>query len=139
VKIFLDTNIILDIALKRQPYSGAAAKILKVSDFNHFHLFISASMATDVFYMIRKIKGKAIGLTFLKDLLDIIDVCKVDKSILLLALESDFGDFEDAVQHFAAVDAEVEMLITRNKKDYTTSSLKIMEPEEFVDVYLSVT
>lgn len=139
MKIFLDTNIILDIALKRQPYSGAAAKILKVSDFNHFHLFISASMATDVFYMIRKIKGKAIGLTFLKDLLDIIDVCKVDKSILLLALESDFGDFEDAVQHFAAVDAEVEMLITRNKKDYTTSSLKIMEPEEFVDVYLSVT
>ena len=124
MKIFLDTNIILDIALKRQPYSGAAAKILKVSDFNHFHLFISASMATDVFYVIRKIKGKAISLTFLKDLLDTIDVCKVDKSILLLALESDFADFEDAVQHFAAVDAEVDMLITRNKKDYTTSSLK---------------
>jgi predicted nucleic acid-binding protein len=139
VKILLDTNIILDIALKRQPYSGAAAKILKVSDFNHFHLFISASMATDVFYVIRKIKGKAIGLTFLKDLLDTIDVCKVDKSILLLALESGFADFEDAVQHFAAVDAEVDMLITRNKKDYASSSLKIMEPEEFVNVYLSVT
>jgi hypothetical protein len=96
-------------------------------------------MATDVFYVMRKIKGKAIGLTFLKDLLDTVDVCKVDKRILLLALESDFADFEDAVQHFAAADTEVEMLITRNKRDYTTASLKVMEPEEFVDIYLSKT
>ena len=130
-------KILLDIALKRQPYSGAAASILKVSDFNRFHLFISGSMATDVFYIIRKIKGKAVGLTFLRDLLAVTDVCKVDKGVLLLALESEFGDFEDAVQHFAGVDAEVEILITRNKKDYAASSLRILEPDEFVSEYLS--
>jgi hypothetical protein len=130
---------ILYMALKRQPNSGAAAQILKVSDFNSFHLFISASMATDIFYIIRKMKGKTVGLTFLRDLLAIMDVCKVDKSVLLLALESDFGDFEDAVQHFAGVEAEVEVLIARNKKDYAASSLQVFEPDEFVNKYLSAT
>jgi predicted nucleic acid-binding protein len=138
VKILLDTNIILDIALERQPFFQPAAKILETSDFDRFHLYISASMATDVFYVIRKEKGESVGLAFLKDLLDAVDVCRVDKGILLLALESDFSDFEDAVQHFAAVNAELEVIITRNKKDYSASSLKIMDPEEFVGTYLLV-
>ncbi len=138
MNILLDTNVILDIALERQPFCLAAARILETSDFDRLHLFISASMATDVFYVIRKEKGKDVGLAFLKDLLNAVDVCKVDKDILFLALESDFDDFEDAVQHFAAIDSEIGFIITRNKKDFAASSLKILEPEEFVGEYLSV-
>jgi predicted nucleic acid-binding protein len=139
VKVLLDTNVILDVALEREPFHAAAARILETSDFSRFHLFISASMATDVFYVIRKEKGKEVALASLKDLLDAVDVCEVDKNILLLALQSGFGDFEDAVQFFAAVNSEVECIVTRNKKDYEDSSLKVFEPGEFVDKYLSAT
>jgi predicted nucleic acid-binding protein len=136
VKILLDTNIILDVALEREPYCLAAAKMPEASDFDRIHLFISASMATDVFYVVRKETGSDVGLAFVKDLLDAVDVGKVDEQILLLALQSDSRDFEDAVQYFAAMSSDVELIVTRNKEGFADATLKVLAPEEFLAEYL---
>jgi len=137
VKILLDTNVVLDIALDRQPFYEAAARILDASDFNRIHLFITASSATDLYYVLRKEKGRDIGLRFIRRLLECVDACHVDKPILAAALDSGFLDFEDAVQNAAAVNNQIEIIVTRNKADYQSSPLHVMDPDEFASVYLT--
>jgi predicted nucleic acid-binding protein len=137
VKILLDTNVILDVALKRHPFYQAAAEILGASDFDRIHLFITASSATDLYYVLRKEKGRAVGLNFIRRLLECADACRVDETTLIRALDSDFLDFEDAVQNFAAVESQIGAIITRNKADYVTSPLMVLTPEEFVAAHLA--
>ena len=66
----------------------------------------------------------------------VVDVCLVDKDILLAALGSGFVDFEDAVQNAAAIEANIEIIVTRNTTDYRTSLLTVLTPEEFVAAHL---
>jgi predicted nucleic acid-binding protein len=137
VRILLDTNVILDVALKREPFYGAAAAILEASDYRDIHLFITASSVTDLYYVVRKEKGHDLGIQFLRNLLDCVDVCSMDKSILLAALSYDFSDFEDAVQSAAAVGDKMDVIVTRNKTDYAKSLVKALSPDEFLAVHLA--
>jgi predicted nucleic acid-binding protein len=136
MKVLLDTNVILDIALERQPFEASAARILEASDFDQFHLFITASMATDIYYLARKARGRETAIAFLKDLLDLVDVCEVDKTVLLEALDAGFPDFEDAVQNSAAGKAKIDAIVTRNKDDFAKSGLLIYHPDQFVSLHL---
>ncbi len=136
MKILLDTNVVLDIALARQPFCQGAEKILNASDFDHFHLFITASSATDLYYVLRKEKGREVGLRFIKRLLECVDACNVDENILIAALTSHFLDFEDAVQNAAAVKSDIDIIVTRNKADYRTSQLTVLTPDEFILAHL---
>ena len=67
----------------------------------------------------------------------LVDVCQVDRNILSEALDSDFVDFEDAVQNAAAIESQIEIIVTRNKADYVTSPLTVLTPEEFVAAHLA--
>jgi predicted nucleic acid-binding protein len=136
VKILIDTNVILDLALERQPYHVAAERILEASDFERFHLFISASMVTDIYYVLRKQIGKQNAWNYLRDLFVSVDVCQVDKRSVLQALSSTFSDFEDAVQYFAALDSGIEMILTRNPGDFPGSSVPVIDPQVFVRDHL---
>jgi predicted nucleic acid-binding protein len=137
VRILLDTNVILDVALARQPFCQAAEKILDASDFRRIHLFITASSATDLYYVLRKEKGRDIGLKFLRRLLESVDACSVHEVTLVAALASDFFDFEDAVQNAAAIESRIETIVTRDKAGYRTSPLVVLSPDEFVAAHLA--
>ena len=137
MRILLDTNVVLDVALAREPFCQAAETILDASDFRRVHLFITASSATDLYYVLRKERGRDVGLRFIRRLLEGVDACSVDKSTLVAAMNSDFLDFEDAVQNAAAVDARIDVIVTRNKADYRNSSLTVMSPEDFVAAHLA--
>lgn len=137
MRVLLDTNVVLDIALKREPFKENAARILDASDFDRMHVFITASMATDIYYLVRKPKGRETAIEFLADLLNLVDVCQVDRRTLSEALNSDFLDFEDAVQNAAAIESRIDIIVTRNKADYRTSSLTVLTPDEFVAAHLA--
>jgi predicted nucleic acid-binding protein len=137
VRILLDTNVVLDVALVRQPFHQAAARIFDASDFDRIHLFITASSATDLYYVLRKEKGREVGLRFIWRLLECADACSVDKTILVAAMASDFLDFEDAVQNAAAIEGQIDIIVTRNKADYRTSPLTVLSPEEFAAAHLA--
>ena len=136
MRILLDTNVVLDVALAREPFCRAADAILDASDFRRIHLFITASSATDLYYVLRKEKGHDVGLRFIRRLLESVDACGVDENTLSAAMNSDFRDFEDAVQNAAAVDAGIDVIVTRNQSDFRTSPLTVMSPEEFVAAHL---
>ena len=85
-----------------------------------------------IFITFLKKKGHSESINFIKSLIEVVEVIGIDKDIIVKALTSDMKDFEDAVQTSAAELNEIKFIITRNKNDFTDTSLKIMTPKEFL-------
>ncbi|MDY0254743.1 MAG: PIN domain-containing protein [Tenuifilaceae bacterium] len=132
-RLLLDTNIILDIALKREPHFEHSSKIFELIDKKRIIGYITASTVTDIYYISRREKGNEIAIEFISNLIEIIDVIGVDKSTIVKALKSNLKDFEDAVQVSAAENYEIEIIVTRNKSDFLNSGLEILTPKELID------
>ena len=135
MKVLLDTNIVLDVALDREPFDEPARRLMAASESGAFQLFITASVVTDIYYLVRKARDRHTALTFVKDLLAFVDVCGVDKTILLASANSGFADFEDAVQNFAATSRGIDVIATRNERDYALSTAKVMSAAELIERY----
>lgn len=131
-KVLLDTNIILDIALKREPHFADSAALFKNLDGKNIHAFITATTITDIYYISKKAKDHSTAIRFISHLLEIVDVLGVNKETVLLSLQSDVADFEDAIQINAAELNDVKTIITRNVKDFSGSRLEIETPGEFL-------
>lgn len=137
MKILLDSNAILDIALKRKPYIKSIRTILQKADENQFYFYVTSASITDIHYVISKEIGKTKSLKFLKDLVSKVELCTSDKQIIQNALQSNFKDFEDAVQYYSALSSNLEVVITRNKKDFKPATkIEVLTPDEFVEKYL---
>ena len=132
IKALIDTNIIIDIALQREPFYLDAIQVFNKINEQKISAFISASAITDIFYILKKSNGKDKTLAFLKELLEVIDVASVNKSNILHALYSGWNDFEDAVQAQVAIENGFEIIITRNPQDYRNSqTLQALTPRDF--------
>lgn len=137
MRILFDTNIILDIALRRQPHFENARKIFKMMDQRIIVGHITATTISDIYYLMRKEKGSTTTLEFISDLIEVVEIIGVDKNTILKALNSDLDDFEDAIQLMAATDHGLESIITRNTSDFSSSNLSIFHPKDFIDKYYS--
>jgi predicted nucleic acid-binding protein len=132
MRLLLDTNIILDIALKREPHFKDSATVFKKIDNKETHGFITATTITDIYYIAKREKGHQITIDFISNLIDIIDVIGVDREVIVEALESKLADFEDAVQSVSSQLNDIEYIITRNQKDFIHSEIKAVTPKEFL-------
>lgn len=97
MKVLLDTNVILDYALERETWFVDSEQILYLSEQNQIEAYVSASTISDIYYIIRKIKGKKLALEFIENLVDICCVAKVDNNVITMALNANLKDFEDAI------------------------------------------
>jgi predicted nucleic acid-binding protein len=131
-RILLDTNIILDIALKREPHFEHSARLFELIDNKQFIGYITATTVTDIYYIARKEKGKDIALEFISNLIEVVDVLGIDKNTIVKALKSKMKDFEDAVQVSAAEYHDIEIIVTRNKSDFLNAGLEVLSPKELV-------
>jgi len=131
-KVLFDTNIILDIALEREPFFEEAFKLFELIDKREIIGNVTASTITDIYYISKKEKGHKKAIDFIKNLIEVVEVIGVDKDIIIKALCSDIKDFEDAIQTSAAEMNEIEIIITRNEKDFSNSTLKIISPKGFL-------
>lgn len=85
-----------------------------------------------MYYIVRKAKGKDIALDFIKNLLQFVEIASVNKNVILQALESDIADFEDAVQEKSAISENINIIVTRDKKDFKNSTLEIYSPTSYL-------
>ena len=132
-KVLIDTDIILDFFFDRKPFSEESAKILSLCESNKIKGFVTSIMLSNIHYLLRKTATNTKVIEKLKMLLKIIDVIITDKKAVEDALNSEFKDFEDALQNFSAQNTnEIRIIITRNTKDYKTSKLSIMNPETYL-------
>lgn len=132
-KILIDTDVILDFLFDRQPFSDDASILLSFCENKKIKGYITPVMISNIYYLLRKIAKHDKVISDIKKLLEIVDIAVIDKESVINALNSDFKDFEDALQNFSKIDNNiVKLIITRNIKDYKTSRLPIMTPETYL-------
>jgi predicted nucleic acid-binding protein len=132
MNILFDTNIILDIALKREPHFSASSDVfMKINNTDLFG-FVTATTITDIYYIAKREKGHQLTIDFISDLIQIIDIIGVNKETIVESLNSKLSDFEDAIQSVSAKLNDIEFIITRNIKDYNNSEIKAITPLDFL-------
>ena len=134
-RILIDTDVILDFFFDRKPFSEDAAIILNMCERNHIQGFVTPVIISNCYYLLRRTAPHSKVIDKLKLLLTITDVLNMNKQIVVNALNSDFKDFEDALQNFAAVsNGTIDVIVTRNVKDFKKSEIAILTPESFLKI-----
>jgi predicted nucleic acid-binding protein len=133
-RVLIDTNVILDIALKRQPFFDSSSEFFYLIDLDKIAGFVTATTITDIYYISKKETNSETAIHFISGLLDIVDIVGVDKEVIVNALHSGMKDFEDAVQVSAAEYNEIRIIVTRNKADFNGCGLEIFTPDEFIKI-----
>lgn len=131
-KYFVDTDVILDLLSQRQPHFHFAAVLFTLAEMGKFELYTTPTVIINTFYILRKQIGNDGAKSALRKLRLIIHVIDASEKIVDQALNSDFNDFEDAVQYYTVVNAEIPVILTRNLKDYKNAKVLVQTPEMFL-------
>jgi len=132
IKALIDTNVVIDFFLGREPFYTDAETIFQKIIYKKIEGCISASAVTDIFYLLQKAKGNSDATKYILKLIQIIEILGVDKQIIINSLLLNWTDFEDAVQAQVAIENEMDIIITRNIKDFQkTMNVKVLTPKEF--------
>ncbi|MFN5983950.1 MAG: PIN domain-containing protein [Fluviicola sp.] len=134
-KILIDTDVILDFFFDREPFSENAAKLLSLCESKEITGFVTPVIISNVYYLLRQTAKHEKVIEKLKLLVSITEVLVIDKASIVEALNSEFKDFEDALQNYSAeLNKEIDIIITRNTKDYKNSSLGVMTPDGYLKI-----
>ncbi|SCZ00101.1 type II toxin-antitoxin system VapC family toxin [Flavobacterium caeni] len=132
-RIYIDTNIMLDLLGEREDFYVDAAMLASLADQKKIALVSSPISYATVNYFLSKFENSRIAKEKLRNFKLFSEICSIDEGIVEKSLNSNFSDFEDALHHFNAIDSNCEVIITRNPKDFKNSILPIMSPKEFMN------
>ena len=132
MNLFLDTNVLIDLIDKREPFYNDIAVIASMAENKDFKLAASSLSFVNTVYVVSRSIEEKLVLEALKKFRIICDVSNVDEIVIDKSLISNFNDFEDAVQYFSALHHKSEIILTRNKKDFKNSEIPTMTPSEFL-------
>jgi predicted nucleic-acid-binding protein len=133
--VLIDTNVILDVLLKREQFMWKSSNVLLLSEKKIIDGYVTASSITDIFYITNKTyndKQKSMGL--LKELLKTLNIVAVSGEEIYRAIELDWNDFEDAVQYTAGEQIHADYIITRDAGGYINSAIVAVNPSDFLDI-----
>ena len=134
-KVFIDYDVVLDVALAREPFFPASKMILAMAENNFIIGSISSNCIANIYYILRKLGGDIKAREFISNIVKYISVITINHQSVLKALKSKFSDFEDALQYYSALENQCEYIITRNIEDYKNSKINILLPEEFAKMF----
>ena len=137
MKILVDTNVVLDVLLDRDPFAANSSKVVDLVDTKKVRGYLAATSVTTLHYLADKALGKKKAKMAIDTCLRIFDVAQVDHRVLVSAHQSEFPDFEDAVIHEAGIAQRVDVIVTRNPKHFKNSVLTIQTPDEFLAAFSS--
>ena len=131
-KIYVDTDVILDILQERHPFHVDAQALFILFENGVLKGFVSPLIFANLFYILRKDNGSKIAIASLLNLRMLLKIVNIGEKTINLALSSHFSDFEDAIQYFSALDCGADCLVTRNKKDYKNTEIPVFLPGELL-------
>jgi predicted nucleic acid-binding protein len=133
MNVLIDTNVILDYLLKRWPHEKEASRILLMSEKALINAYVSASAATDIFYIVKKdFQDKAKTYAVMHMLFSMVKIAAVDDVVIRDSLILEWDDFEDCVQYVAAKDFQADYIITRDTDGFRNSTIQAVSPDDFV-------
>lgn len=131
-KLFIDTNVMLDLLGERAPFYDSIAKIATIADKGKVKLIVSALSYSTIFYLLSKFEDNEIVKDKLRKFKVLAETSDLTDKIIDKGLSSKFKDFEDALQYHCALQMDCNILITRNSKDFKESDIPVMTPEEYL-------
>lgn len=133
MKILVDTNVIIDALTSREPWNESAEKIFIMAANHTVDMYITASVATDIYYLVRKyLHNTETAKQIMGKLYSLTGILEVTGNDCLEALASPIKDYEDAVVEKVASRKDMHYIVTRNIKDYQAGNTKIILPDDFV-------
>jgi len=134
MRVLVDTNIILDDFLEREPFVEDAAALMEAIESEQIVGYVTATTLTNIFYIARR-QTRSIELArqAVSETLTLMEVCLVDRAILEAAFASNLRDFEDAVQLACAMASRLDAIITRNAQDFAGATLPILSTSELLE------
>lgn len=136
-KLFIDSDVFLDVFAKRKPFYDDSAKLLTQVEKKIILGYTSPLVFANIHYILRKLKSKTYALETLRKLRMIVGVLSVNENHIDQALSSEFSDFEDAIQYHSAKSSQLDFIVTRNKKDYKHSDITVCTPEGYLAIMKS--
>ena len=130
--IFIDTNIVIDLLAKREPFYKEAQDLFTLGDKKEVNLFISSLTFANAYYSIVRHHKEVDAKKYLSKFKVLVTILSLEDKAIELALASDFKDFEDGLQYFIAMENAADIIITRNKKDFITSKIPVMTAGEYL-------
>jgi len=134
MKILIDANVLIDVALEREPFFRDSDRILALSEQKSLTGYISASSFSDLFYILRKNKGKSLAIGFLRHIISFCQIATVDDAVIRQALAGDYKDFEDAIQYTAAIASQLDGIVTRNPTDFVDTTIPVYTPQNLIEI-----
>lgn len=133
MKVFLDTNILIDFVCKRQPFYNDAKRVFALGNIGQIDILLSALSIVNTMYIGKKYELVVVRQR-IKSILPFVSVMDLPSAIVIMALDSDWKDYEDYVQNQSALESYADCIITRNKKDFKQSSVPVYTVEEFMSL-----
>lgn len=137
MRLFLDTNVSLDVLAQREPWLHDSATVLSLLESDHFDGIVAAHSITTLFYLCTKELGRDQATAALVALLKLVSVAPLDQETILKAIALGWRDFEDAIQMLSAADANADYLVTRNASDFKASPIPVVSPSELLGILRS--
>lgn len=132
MRVLVDTNVVLDVLLARQPFLGASAEVFGLVEHSKIEGLLCATTITTIDYLLTQAMPRPAARQALQKLLELFEIASVNRAVLEEALKSKLTDFEDAVLDQAGRLAGAEVLVTRNQKDFRHATLKVLGPDELL-------
>jgi len=132
MKVFIDTNLVLDVLARREPFFEDSKRVWELIEKGHVTGYLSATSLTDIFYILKKHLGQDKAYVSLGKLMLVFRAVSVSEADIRKALKLGLADFEDALQLICSRKLGVDYLITRNKQDYPVDADEIITPADFL-------
>ena len=130
-RLFLDTNIVIDLLDKREPFCDEAVRLFSMAYNKKLQLIVAPITYATASYLLQKGRTQEEVRILLANFRQLAHVATIDERIIDDAIASKFRDFEDAMQYYTALKANADVIITRNAKDFAASKIPVMSPVEF--------
>ena len=132
VKVFVDTDICIDLLSGRKPFNKAAELLFSQADTGKIKIYVSSLSFSNIDYVLLSQYSATHSRQIIAKFKTLVQVLAVDSKTIDLAIASDFKDFEDAIQYSCALEHNLTTIITRNLKDYKKATIKVLTPETFL-------
>ncbi|PSR18351.1 DNA-binding protein [filamentous cyanobacterium CCP3] len=132
MKVLIDTNVVLDVILDREPFVESAVALFDLVEAGRLQGYITATTITTIFYVVRKLKGRQVALEAIAKLLQGMVLCSVTHQIIQQALIIDLDDFEDGVQLACAAHDALDAIVTRDKNDFQNATVAVLSAADVV-------
>jgi len=138
MNVLIDTSIILDVLLQKEPFFQHSQLVLLAVEAKYINGYVTASTITDVYDVIKKsVPSKKSAIALLKTLVDTIAIAAVDSDVIINALTTGWDDFEESIKHSVAESIDADFIVTRNPADFSNGHIKTILPEALINLIAS--